>query len=253
MLKNRTFNARFAQTGFHMDWPLLLGVTVAAWLGLLILYSSEQDFALVERQSLRLGFAFLVMLGISQVPPRVFRMVAPWLYAFGFILLLFVLLMGHISKGGQRWLDLSILRFQPAELMKIAVPLMVARILENEILPPKIRHLWLPVLLIVLPALLIAKQPDLGTALIIASSGFLVIFFAGISWKLILSLVSIFLCKLSFTLDVYAGLSTRTRTHITGSPTRPFGDRVSNYSIENCHRLWWIAWEGLVEWHSVTT
>lgn len=193
MMKNSLFNNHnhFPRTSrIQMDWPLFLVIMTAATLGLLILYSTKQDFALVERQGLRLGLAVLLMIGIAQVPPRVFRMVAPWLYAVGFILLLSVLVMGHISKGGQRWLDLWILRFQPAELMKIAVPLMIARILDNEVLPPKIRNLWLPLLLIAVPAVLIAKQPDLGTALLIASSGTLVLFFAGISWKLILSLIA---------------------------------------------------------------
>lgn len=187
-MKNRAFNT---QSRIHIDWPLFLGLLTIALLGLLILYSAKHDFDMVERQGLRLGLALLLMLGIAQVPPRTLRMLAPWLYIVGFVSLVTVLLIGQISKGGQRWLDLWIVRFQPAELMKIAVPLLIARLLDNEVLPPKIKHLWLPLLLIATPAALIAVQPDLGTAILILSSGMLVIFFSGISWKLIGGLFSL--------------------------------------------------------------
>jgi rod shape determining protein RodA len=141
----------------------------------------------LEKQGLRLGIAILFMFGIAQIPPRFFKSIAPWLYGFALILLMSVLILGQVSKGGQRWLDLWFLRFQPAELMKIAVPMMVAKYLEDHLLPPKLSLLWIPFLLILVPALLIAKQPDLGTALLILSSGLFVIFFSGISWKMVFS------------------------------------------------------------------
>lgn len=187
MMKNRRF---IHPQNSHLDWPLLFGILILSVLGLLILYSANQDIVLVQRQCYRLGIGLLLMLAIAQIPPRMFYMIAPWLYTSGFMLLIFVLLIGHISKGGQRWLDLWIVRFQPSEVMKIAVPLMVARLLDREVLPPRITSLFLPLLLILLPAVLVAKQPDLDTAVLILSSGFLVIFFAGISWKLILSLLA---------------------------------------------------------------
>jgi rod shape determining protein RodA len=96
-----------------------------------------------------------------------------------------VLIFGDVSKGGQRWLDLKIIRFQPAELMKLAVPLMAARYLSYHVLPPRFINLIVPSIIILLPVALIALQPDLGTAILVASSGILVIFFAGISWRFI--------------------------------------------------------------------
>jgi len=172
----------------HLDWPLVAGIGLIFFLGLFVLYSAKQEIALIERQILRFGIAFLLMLTIAQFPPRFFRMLAPALYIGGFILLLLVLVAGYISKGGQRWLDLWIVRFQPAEIMKLAVPLMTARILEDKILPLKFKSLFLPSLLILLPVVLVAKQPDLGTAILIFASGFWTLFFTGISFRVFLTL-----------------------------------------------------------------
>ena len=112
---------------------------------------------------------------------------AYWIYGAGLILLIAVLLVGEEGKGAQRWLNLGVVRFQPSELMKIAVPLLVAAYLAERPLPPTFSRLTVCFLMVVIPALLIAKQPDLGTALLIASSGLIVIFLSGISWKLIIS------------------------------------------------------------------
>jgi rod shape determining protein RodA len=101
------------------------------------------------------------------------------------ILLLAVLLVGHTGKGAQRWLGFGVFKFQPSELLKIACPLMLACYLSNKELPLKLRHLFITGLFIVVPVLLIAKQPDLGTALLIAASGLFVLFFAGIRWRII--------------------------------------------------------------------
>lgn len=189
MLKNRL--NQFANPRLYIDWPLFLGIITVCAFGLLILYSTKQDFDLVHRQMFRLSLAILLMLLIAQIPPRFFYKIAPWLYFSSFILLVIVLFIGQISKGGQRWLNLWMFRFQPAEIMKIAVPLMIARMLDKELLPPKMISLILPFLFIFIPALLIAKQPDLGTAILIVSSGVLVIFFAGLSWKWIAAFFSL--------------------------------------------------------------
>ncbi len=170
----------------HMDWPLLLGIVALSALGLLTLYSAEQSIPILERQCLRLLVAFAGMLVVAQIPPRLFKMMAPWLYGATLLLLFTVLLIGHIGKGGQRWLDLWFFRFQPAEIMKIAVPMMVARYFDHQWLPPRLRSLIIPFFLIMIPVVLTAKQPDLGTALLILSSGFFVIFLAGLSWRLLL-------------------------------------------------------------------
>jgi rod shape determining protein RodA len=185
--QKRTF---FSQ--IKLDWMLLIGIIAVSTLGLIILYSSaKQELEVLERQGIRLLLASVLMLIVAQVPPRAFRSIAPWLYFFALILVSAVLIIGNISKGGQRWLDLWIVRFQPAELMKIAVPLMLAKYFDEHVLPPKPFTLLLPLLLTIVPFVLVAKQPDLGTALLILSSGLLVIFFSGIQWKFLFFLTVI--------------------------------------------------------------
>lgn len=180
---------------FRIDWPLFIGILLIAALGLFILFSAKHEMDLVEKQFFRFGLATIFMLILAQVPPRVFRTLAPWLYFFGLLLLAGVLIVGVIAKGAQRWLDLWIIRFQPAEIMKIAVPLMLARYFDGEFLPPKLSSLIIPIILIVVPTVLIAKQPDLGTAVLILSSGVLVIFFAGLSWRMMFTqLILLSLC-----------------------------------------------------------
>lgn len=180
----------------HIDGPLLLNLLVLITLGLFILYSARHEWELLSRQIFRFFLAFLLMIGVAQIPPRVLRQAAPFLYFGGLILLVAVLILGNIAKGGQRWLDLGIVKFQPAELMKLAVPLMLARYLDEHSLPPSFKTLLLPLLFIALPVVLIAKQPDLGTAILILCTGCFVIFFAGISWKMLLSFCSLVLAGL---------------------------------------------------------
>jgi rod shape determining protein RodA len=109
----------------------------------------------------------------------------PWLYIGVLGLLLLVMINGEIGKGAQRWLDFGIVRFQPSELMKLAVPMMVAWFLHERPLPPTLGQLFVIVLIVAVPALLIAKQPDLGTALLVIAAGGLTILLAGISWRII--------------------------------------------------------------------
>lgn len=178
-----------SKMNLHIDWVLFFGIVLLFALGFLILYSAKLDYTLLKKQGLRAIFAMGLMFAIAQIPPRYYRAWAPWLYCISFIMLILVLVIGEVSKGGQRWLNLGLIRFQPSELMKLALPLMVAYSLEAHILPPAIKFLILPILYIVLPVILVILQPDLGTAILIASSGFLVIYFAGISWRLLFSLL----------------------------------------------------------------
>ena len=173
----------------HIDLPLLLGLLALAGFGLLILYSaSGEDMGVMKRQVIRLGLAFAVMFVVAQIPPRVFKAWAVPLYVLGVIMLLGVIFFGVMGKGAQRWLDLGFMRFQPSEILKLALPMMLAWYLAEHHLPPRKRYLVVAAALIMVPTLLIAKQPDLGTALLIASSGFFVLLLAGISWKLIAGL-----------------------------------------------------------------
>ena len=176
--------------GIHLDLPLLAGLLAISGFGLLVLYSaSGQDMGQVERQILRFGLAFGVMLAIAQLNPDTLRRWSPWVYILGVSMLVAVLAFGDIGKGAQRWLDLGVFRFQPSEMVKLAVPLMIAWFLAEKTLPPSWSRLLGAAIMIAVPVLLIAKQPDLGTSLLVASAGIFVLFLAGISWKLIGGLV----------------------------------------------------------------
>jgi rod shape determining protein RodA len=176
---------------FHIDLPLLAGLLLLSGFGLIVLYSaSGQDFDLVERQAVRIVLALAIMLAIAQLNPTTLRRWSPWLYGIGLALLVAVLVFGQVGKGAQRWLDLGIVRFQPSEMVKLAVPLMIAWYLAEKRLPPSWQRLTVAASMIVVPVLLIAKQPDLGTSLLVASAGVFVLFLAGISWRLIGALMA---------------------------------------------------------------
>ncbi|WP_026375145.1 rod shape-determining protein RodA [Aestuariibacter salexigens] len=170
----------------HIDGWLLLGLIVLMGVGLVTIYSAGgQDVELVQRQFIRLGVALVVMFALAQVPVGAYRRVAIYFYLAGLAMLVAVLIVGVVGKGAQRWLDLGVIRFQPSEIMKLAVPMLVAWYISKENLPPRIQHITIGFIMVLTPTLLIAKQPDLGTSLLIASSGLFALFLAGMSWKLI--------------------------------------------------------------------
>jgi len=170
----------------HIDLPLLLGILSLMALGLFIVFSAGgQSLDIVYRQAIRLGVAIMVMLVIAQIPPLSYRKWAVPFFVIGLLMLVAVLLFGYTGKGAQRWLDLGFMKFQPSEIMKLIVPIMIAWFVSQHNLPVKISTILLAFILVLIPTLLIAKQPDLGTSLLIASSGVFVIFLAGASWKLI--------------------------------------------------------------------
>lgn len=172
----------------HLDLPLLFLLLLLCGVGLLILFSaSEQNHALINRQLLRLGIAFLAMVIIAQVPPHYLRLITPWLFVASLGMLLAVLVIGEIGKGAQRWLSLGLFRFQPSELTKIALPMMVAWYLAEKPLPPDFKRVVVSALLIAVPVLMIAKQPDLGTSILVLSSGLMVLFLAGLGWRYIVT------------------------------------------------------------------
>ena len=177
---------RFAQR-YGVDPLLTLFVLITALYGLIILYSaSGQNLSMVLRQGAHIVIGIAIMALLSQVRRDVIIQVTPFVFLFAASLLVAVLLFGVGVKGAQRWLDLPGLpRFQPSELMKLALPAMVAWWLTRQKLPPSISQLVIAAVLIVVPVALIAKQPDLGTSIIIAGSGFFAIFLAGMSWRLL--------------------------------------------------------------------
>ena len=170
----------------HLDAHLLLLLTLLCIFGLFVLYSaSAQDSDYVLRQSVRMGVGFVAMLFIAQIRPSVLERSAPWIYGFGIVLLVCVLLFGVGAKGAQRWLALPGLRIQPSEIIKVILPLTIAFCLAGRPLPPTLKQCVIALTLIALPTLLIMKQPDLGTSLVIASSGIFVLLFSGIKWRYI--------------------------------------------------------------------
>ena len=171
----------------HLDAPLLTALLLLVLGGLAVLYSAGGgDLNLVVRQSVRLGAGFLILLVLAQIPPRSYRFWTPVIYAIGVILLALVVLVGTEAKGATRWLTLpGIGRFQPAELMKLAVPAMVAWFFSERNLPPTKLDVLAALGLIFLPVVMIAVQPDLGTSILIAAAGLVVLFMAGLSWRLI--------------------------------------------------------------------
>lgn len=167
----------------HIDIPLFIGLLLICLLSFVILYSAgSQDLGLIFRQAARVGLAFGLMAILAHINPYQFKRYAALLFAIGILLLIAVLIMGHIGKGAQRWLDLGVFRFQPSEMIKITTPMMIAWYLADHALPLKPPQLVIAGILILIPTLLIAKQPDLGTAILVASSGAAVLFFAGLSW-----------------------------------------------------------------------
>jgi len=169
-----------------IDMPLLAAILMLLSLSIVVIYSAgAESTALLTRQSLRIGFALLLMLGFSRISPRTLMRWSPYVYGLGLILLFVVLGFGIIGKGAQRWIDLGLFRFQPAEIMKLGVPMMIAWVMTRSTLPPRIPYLIVSLCLVLLPAVLVVLQPDLGTAILIASTGVIVIFLAGVSWKLI--------------------------------------------------------------------
>ena len=174
--------------GLNIDGPLLGGLLLICVFGLFVLYSaSGENSRLLVNQAVRLGVALVAMVIVAQLPPDFLRRWTPWGYAAGLLLLMLVLTKGDVGQGARRWLDIGI-RFQPSEAMKLAVPMMTAWFLHDRHIPPRIGDLAIIAVLIAVPTFMIAKQPDLGTSLLIAASGIIVIILAGMSFKLIFGL-----------------------------------------------------------------
>ncbi|GEA13293.1 rod shape-determining protein RodA [Alteromonas sp. KUL49] len=170
----------------HIDGWLLLGLLALMSVGLFTLYSaSGQDQGQMTRQLIRLAISFVAMFVVAQIPTGAYRRLSPYAYVVGLLMLIAVLFFGDMGKGAQRWLDLGVVRFQPSELMKLAVPMMVAWYISKFTLPPTTINVVIGFVLVAIPTVLIARQPDLGTSLLIASSGVFAIFLAGMRWRLI--------------------------------------------------------------------
>jgi len=178
----------------HIDPQLLGGVLILCGLGLIVLYSAaDQSSTVVMRQGVRMSLGLVAMIVVAQLSPAELARWAPVFYVIGVLLLIAVLFVGT-GRGAQRWLELGVVRFQPSEIMKIAVPVTVAWYLHDKVLPPDLKTTIITLLIILIPGFLIIEQPDLGTALLVMSAGFFALFFAGISWRWIVQAIILCLC-----------------------------------------------------------
>lgn len=173
-------------TRWHLDLPLLIGLAISIGLGLFVLYSaSNESSAVVIDQSVRIGIGVMSMLVVAQIPPDWYRVLAPPGYFLGLVLLILVLLVGDAAMGARRWLDFGPVQFQPSEIMKIAVPLTVAAWFHERPIPPRLSDILAIAVIILIPVVLVADQPDLGTAVLIAGAGIAVLYLAGLRWRTI--------------------------------------------------------------------
>jgi rod shape determining protein RodA len=177
----------------RLDGPLTGALALLVTIGFFVVYSaSGQNLNVMEHLVGNLAIAVTAMLCITAfTSPQYLRLFAPIAYALGIILLIVVDFTGHVGKGAQRWLDIGFFRFQPSEVMKLAVPMVCAWYMHERPQPPAFLDLALMGLLIAIPTLLIVKQPDLGTALLIATSGLIVILLAGLQWQIILTAIPV--------------------------------------------------------------
>jgi len=178
---------------FHIDFPLLVALMILLGFGLMVLYSAtDGSLPQMQRQIAFIIASFFIMLAVAQVDVRILRLWAPWMYLGTMGLLIAVKFVGSTGGGAQRWLDLPLLpRFQPSEIMKVVLPLCIAGYFSRRAIPPRFKHVFWSLVLVMLPAALISIQPDLGTALLIAVSGLFVLLLAGIRWKLVFSFIGV--------------------------------------------------------------
>ncbi|WP_266184267.1 rod shape-determining protein RodA [Dyella humicola] len=175
----------------RIDLPLAFGLFVLAIVGLMTLYSaSGGSMTMVTGQAARFVMGGLLVVLISRIPPTVLRSWTPWLYAASVALLLVVAALGQVRSGSKRWLDLGVMSFQPSELLKLTMPMMVAWYLHSRQLPPRWKDIIVVGILIAIPAGLIAEQPDLGTALLVSAAGAFALFLSGMAWWKIGSLLA---------------------------------------------------------------
>lgn len=177
----------------HIDWQLILGLGLCLVLSLIVLYSaSGQHYSMLKAQLIRTGLAFITMIIVAQIPPKMMARTAIYAYLFSLFLLILVELFGDISKGAQRWLNIGFMRIQPSELLKLVIPLTVAAFLSKDTLPPRPINIIIAFILVAMPTVLIVLQPDLGTGILVAVSGFITIFLAGLSlWWVLAGIIAV--------------------------------------------------------------
>ena len=174
----------------HLDGPLLIITLILMAFGLATIFSATYDANnRAVSQLLNMGVGLVGMWAVAQLSPQKLMRFAVPLYVVGVILLVLVYVVGVKVNGARRWLPLGFTRVQPAEILKIAMPLMLAWYFHKYEAALRWRHYLVAGLLLLVPFGLIAKQPDLGTAILVGAAGFYVIFFAGLPWKVIVGMI----------------------------------------------------------------
>ena len=174
----------------HLDFPLLAGLLALMCVSLVVIYSaSGESIAMVKRQGLNMIVSLTAMVIAAQFNPTFLRRWAVLFFIIGVGLLVATLLFGHVGKGAQRWIDFGFAKFQPSEAMKLILPIMIAHYITRYALPATLKHIFFGAVIIAIPVLLISKQPDLGTSILVGSAGVFALFLAGMNWKIIGSLI----------------------------------------------------------------
>jgi rod shape determining protein RodA len=177
---------------WHIDVPLFYALLALAGISLLVVYSaSAENLTVLVKHMLRLAMGFGVLFFVAQARPEDLRRLAPILFVVSVLLLLAVLGVGIVSKGARRWLGFGGISFQPSEVMKLALPMMLAWYFAHVPLPPNLRQLALAGFITLVPVALIAKQPDLGTAILVFGSGFAMLFLAGMYWRILIAITAL--------------------------------------------------------------
>lgn len=176
----------------HLDKTLFYALLTLAGISLFVVYSgSAKDVSATVGHLIRLLLGFTILVVVAQIRPEMLERWSPYVFIAGMLLLIAVLVIGDIGKGAQRWLELGFLRFQPSEIMKLAVPMMLAWFLARENLPPTLLRLTMAFFIMAVPAFMIMKQPDLGTALLVFGAGTFVLFLGGMRWRVIITLFAV--------------------------------------------------------------
>ncbi len=178
---------RTLSQALHVDIILLLFLILLTCAGFFILFSAgNENFYLVQKQIFHIALAFIVMFLFAQVPPNLYQRYAPWLYGFLLLLLIYVLIWGRLHHSVERWIHLGLFNLQPSELLKLALPMYVAARFASVTLPPSVKPILIATVIILIPAALTAKQPDLGTAILLTIAGFSVMFLAGLPFRVMM-------------------------------------------------------------------
>lgn len=175
----------------HIDPFLMLVLYLMAAMGVFVLYSAGESQYLIRRQMVYIGIGTLTMFAVAQIPPMVLQRLSWVAYTGGLIMLVVVLVAGSGANGAQRWVDLGVIQFQPSEVIKFALPMFIASYLSQRAMPVRFKHVCWALVMIFIPVALILYQPDLGTSILVAGSGLVVLFLAGLRWRYILSALAL--------------------------------------------------------------